>query len=436
MRGLYESILDDEDTILSRSDRDANMLMWSDILFGSGMLNKGQFRIKPGSDKDKFKLEYFGQEYTVIPIKFLSERLYEHFRKGCEGIYIYARNMIEMMIGFDFDFDTLPHFYDLEGDGYDDPFRIGTTHINLTNNTYTLRNLNPENLGINKKTTKSTILKIFRKIERADVTFKDFRWDAPYAEVILENIRIKNTKHIELPVRKITTSNVDVDNAADDETKEICILSHVRGDRSTTDQISFNNGVLKLIDTTTSYTVRGSLSGIGIKSIVGDGAIMRNMLTTDVHLVSSLKKLCVIPSTQKYITFDTYRNKPKILNYSLHREVGSVLPKMKFRAWCDTSHDKENWKDWDDVSCLNFVFYVERGALDQVQSNCVLIRFADASSQIVSDIQKLLKKHRYISDEELETVIPLSNFDNLKFIVWSAGSGEGIVKTPKGWCMK
>ena len=109
---------------------------------------------------------------------------------------------------------------------------------------------------------------------------------------------------------------------------------------------------------------------------------------------------------------------------------------MKFRAWCDTSQDRENWKEWTEVSGLNFVFYVGRGELDQVYSNCMVIRFADASSAIVTDIQTLLKKHRYISDDELKTVFPLDNFTNLSFIVWNAGSGEGIVKTPKGWHRK
>ena len=109
---------------------------------------------------------------------------------------------------------------------------------------------------------------------------------------------------------------------------------------------------------------------------------------------------------------------------------------MNFRAWCDISHDKENWSDWRDVSSLNFMFYVEHGELDHVHSNCMVVRFAEASSRIITDIQKLLKNHRYISDDELKTVFPLDNFINLSFIIWNAGSGEGIVKTPKGWHVK
>ncbi len=66
----------------------------------------------------------------------------------------------------------------------------------------------------------------------------------------------------------------------------------------------------------------------------------------------------------------------------------------------------------------------------------LLIRFADVSSQIITDIQKLLKKQRYISDDELRAVFPLDNFTNIKFIVWNDGSDEGIVKTPKGWHIK
>ena len=433
MRGLYESILDDEASILSRSDRDANLMLWSDILFGSGMIDKSQFRIKPGSTTDNFKLEYFGRESVGIGIKFLSERLYKQFREACEGIYIYARNMVELMIGFDFDFSTLPHFYDLEGDGYDTPFRIGTTRINLTKNSYTLYNLNPENLGIDKKTTTETILSVFGSIRSADVTFKDFRWDVPYAKVKFEDIHIKNTKHIELSVSEITSTNVDVDNTADDETKKIGILSHVYGFGLTVREISFNHGVLKLIDTTTTYKVRGSLSDLGIKTVIGDGTNLYDVRADDVHLISSMKKLGVIPADSKYITFDNYRNKPKIRNYSLQPEIGSGAPKMKFRAWCDTSHDEANWTAWNDVSSLNFVFYVGRGELDQVQSNCMLIRFAETSSQIVTDIQRLLKKHRYISDDELKTVFPLDNFINLKFIIWN---NVGIVKTPRGWYTK
>ena len=438
MRGLYESLLDDEATILSRSDRDADLLMWSEVVFGSGMLNKGQFRIKPGSTAGKFKLEYFGKEYTPIPIKFLSEGLYKQFSEACEGIYIYALTMIEMMIGFDFDFNTLPHFYDLEGDGYDDPFRTGTTHINLTNYVYTLRNLNPENLGINKKTSQDTTLKIFNSMGCADVTFKNFRWDVPYAKVMFENIRIKNTKHIDLSVEEITASNVDVDRTADDETKKIGILSHLSGfgNNIMKDKISFSNGVLKLTDKSISYDVHGSLSNIGIKDIIGDGICIYGVLDKDVHLISRMKLVRVAPDDSDKIEFDNYRSKPKIRIYSLQRVFGNKAPNMNFRAWCDISQDKENWNDWDDVSSLNFVFYAGRGALDCVYSNCMLIRFAEASSQIVTDIQRLLKKHSYISDDELKTVFPLDNFNNLKFIVWNAGSGEGIVKTPKGWHKK
>lgn len=436
MRGLYESILDDEADILSRSDRDADLLLWSEILFGSGMLNKEQFRIKPGSTTNKFKLEYFGREYATIPFKFLSERLYKQFSEACEGIYIYSQNMIEMMIGFDFDFGTLPHFYNLDGDGYDVPFRVGTTHINLTNSGHTLHNLKPENLAINKKTSVPTTLKIFGSTGRADVVFKDFSWDVSSAKVIFENLHIKNTKHIELSVREVVASRVDVDNTADDETKKIGILSRVRGDRDTNHQISFSNGVLKLDDTTASYTVQGSLSDIGIKSVVGGESILLNVSADDVHLISSMKRLSVIPSGSNHIDFDNYKSKPKIHVYSIHRALSYAPPKMKFHAWCDTTHDKHDWKDWDEVSSLNFIFYVGRGELDQVYSNCRLVRFADASSQIVTDIQKLLKKQRYVSDEELETVIPLHNFANLKFIIWNAGSGECIVKTPKGWHLK
>lgn len=434
MKGLYESILDDEATVLSRSDRDANILLWADILFGSGMLNKGQFIIKPGSANGKFKLEYFGKEYTPIPIKLLSERLYNQFRKGCEGIYIYSQNMIELMIGFDFDFGTLPHFYNLDGNGYD-PFRIGTTHINLTNSSYTLLNLNPENLGIDKKTTQSTTLKIFNSIGAVGVTFKDFRWDVPHAKVIFENIRIRNTKHIDLSVEEITANNVYVDNTADDETKKIGILSRVRGDRSSMDKISFNNGTLKLTDKTISYNVNGSLSSFGIKDIIGDGISIYDVHDKDIHLISRMKLVGVTPDDSKKIEFDNYRDKPKIQAYSLQRSFGSSAPKMDIRAWCDTSHDKENWTEWFDVSSLNFRFYVGRKELDQVYSNCILVRFAEASSQIVTDIQRLLKKRQYISipDDELKTVFPLDNFPNLKFIVLY---DKCITKSPKGWHIK
>lgn len=434
MRGLYESILDDEATILSRSDKDADLLMWSEILFGNGMINKGQFHIKSGSTPGKIKLEYFGQEYTPIPLKFLTEGLYKQFREACEGIYIYARNMIELMIGFDFDFSTLPHFYNLEGDGYDDPFRMGSTHIHFTRSgAYTLHNLNPENLGIDKKTTQSIVLKIYNPNGCSDVTFKDFRWDVPSAKVVFENIRIKNTKHIELRVSKITAFNVYVDNTADDETKKIGILSYISGGD---DKISFNKGVLKLLDKSYIYEIRGSLSNLGIKDIVGDGARIYNIHDKDVHLVSRMKSVDVTPGDQKNVEFDNYRSKPKIQTYNIRRIMGGSAPKMNFRAWCDTSHDKENWVNWNDVSSLNFTFYVTRNELSRVHSNCMLIRFTEASSPIVSDIKKLLKKHRYISDEELETAIPLHNFTNLKFIVWNAGSGEGIVKTSKGWHIK
>lgn len=436
MRGLYESILDDEADILTRSDQDANLILWSEIANG-GMFDKAKFRIKPGSADGKIKLEYLGGEQDILTIKFLSEKLYEQFNEVCEGIYIYARNTIEMMIGFDFDFDTLPHFYDLEGDGYDDPFRIGATHINLNSQSCTLRNLNPENLGVNKKTTASTSLEIFSSAGHADVIFKDFRWDVPYANVIFKDIHIKNTKHIELSVYKITSNNVDVDNTADDEMKKIGILSHVRGNRDTIDQISFNNGVLKLADTTTSYTVRGSLSGLGIKTIIGDGSILHNVLANDVHLVSSMKRLGVVPLDSKPLTFDTYRSKPKIQIYNLQRVLGKVPPKMNFRAWCDITNDKKDWKEWNEVSSLNFMFYVGRGELNQVYSNCRLVRFADASSQISADIVKILLKHRYISDDELKTVFPLDNFTNLEYIAWNSGKeNKCIIKTPKGWHLK
>lgn len=455
MIGLYESILDDELSVMSRGDKAGYLMLtkaWLktlniDIEFMHASiteLNDG-FALYP-NPADKRLMS------ALIDVTFPSLADYARFVEECQMIKFENGNSQEVRLRFNFagDIDISQWPTTIGSD-----MRLGI-YLNAESGPYTLHNIS------NKKLDGFRTLKV-HGANQANVTFKNFDWDG--YSVTFSSIIFRNTPKMNLGGSKLHCVGCMVEKNTYSAVRDTVLRDVIQIDGNSDNTPKFEakpRGVIQLKGSTSysihyPFAIGHPLKEMGITKLQGAKQTdIRYIRPEDVELVDGCSKV-MIATADGNVIFDNYAKKSQIKQYLITNNAGTVLRNMEFKAWCDKSTDKKTYvkfpSDIEFASYLSFLQSINKGALDKVYSNCQAIKLEQNSTLVgflETDIRKGIKSYLgkayslrevmtngmdvYIPQEMLEGSFPFANFPELEYIVWGISRNmKGLQKTDKGW---
>jgi hypothetical protein len=423
MKSLYESILDDEESILDQGDQTVLALQWEERLIKSKALRIGGTGDIPTIipiSKDKFALKYPQSIVSTYYWKFDNKEQVDLLRNHCEYIEIPAAyNRVEISTSVDLDFDNLIKFRYKEG-----PIELGHIDV-IASGEITLSNIDSNKLQL----AKGGELRVMGR-DTATITLKNVKWDKGYC-FTLQDVNIRETENVKLienttyPMAlyfNFVRCNV-LSSKLDD-----CVIHHMLGRAMGYWNFQYSKGTVTIEDTECDSTINHHIKWdqYGIKTIFAKKQrILKWISDKYVNLLESekIQNLYIIACARSF-SFDTYKRKPLIKRYVLW---SPHIKELKFKAWCDTSEDKDiTWNQYEvgrmrerpAVSTVTITTGKANQALTQCKSNCALLEIKH------KDIGLLFKKRadsvedkNKIPQKLFEEYINFDNFPNLKYIV-------------------
>lgn len=417
MISLYESILDDEESILNQGDMTASLIQWKERLTELGILTgyyADKITVIPISE-DKFALKYDTDFFEwIIKNKEIADLLRNH----CEYIETPIRKSLKIYTECDLDFENLIKF---RCDGK--PVRFEEIRLHVKGEAK-LSNIDSDTMPLIEHGWL-----IISGPGRPGIYLMDMHWDGKYY-FLMDNVNVRETKNVKLvrdatrpQVRQFRFQNVLWPNKVDDS-----IIYYVLGMEMEFWDFQYSNGVVTIEDTNgTTINSTTRWDNYRVKKIYAKKQhafkwIYQKYLK--IFESDKIQNLYVDFGSSKSFVFDTYKLKPQVKRYMLT----SRMPRdLKFKAWCDTSEDKDiNWNQYEAgraqnnpvVSSLYINAFKVGDYLLNCESNCsmVEIEVKNFSKLFINILNDLPNKDK-IPQKLLEEYINFNNFPNLKYIV-------------------
>lgn len=423
MKSLYESILDDEESVLNQGDQTALALQWEERLIKSKALRIGGMGDTPtviGISKDKFALKYPRGIQSKYYWKFDDKDSVELLRKHCEYIEIpEAYSEVEISTSVDLDFENLIKFRCNEG-----PVTLSKIYL-IVSGKVELSNIDSEKLML----TKGGDLYVMG-YGTPTVSLKNVTWNKGYCFVMqdvnireTENVKlIENTTHPMALYFNFIRCNV-LTSKLDD-----CVIHHMLGRAMGYWNFEYSKGTVT-IEATDGAPINPHIKwdDYGIKTIFAKKQrILKWMSDKYMKLLESekIQNLYIDAWASRSFSFDTYKRKSLIKRYVIW---SPLVKELKFKAWCDTSEDRDiTWNQYEAgrihetpaVSTVTITTGKVNQALTQCKSNCALleIKHKDIARLFNLRAAKAEDKNK-IPQKEFEEYINFDNFPNLKYIV-------------------
>lgn len=422
MKSLYESILDDEESILNQGNLTALAIKWEERLIKSKALKIGGLGDTPtviGISEDKFALKYPQRNFTKYYWKFEDKESIELLRKHCEYIEIpVTYTGAEISTSVDLDFENLFKFRCKEG-----PVTFSKIDLFVRNNVK-LSNINSYDLQL----TKGGEFKVIG-FDTPTVSLKNVTWDKGYC-FTMQDVNIRETENVKLienasPMAlyfnfircNVLTSKLDD-----------CVIHHMLGRVMGYWNFEYSKGTVT-IEATDCEPINAHIKwdDYGIKTIFAKKQrILKWISDKYMKLLESekIQNLYVDAWAARSFSFDTYKRKPLIKRYVIW---SPLVKELKFKAWCDTSEDRDiTWNQYEAgrihetpaVSTVSITTGKVNQALTQCQSNCMLleIKHKDIARLFNLRAAKAEDKDK-IPQSLFEEYINFDNFPNLKYIV-------------------
>lgn len=418
---LYESILDDEETILGHGDLTALALLWKERLSKTDLLKSNILSTPPTIipiSEDKFALKYDKEHMFKCYWRFTDKETVDLVKNHCEYIEIPNTNKLEITTRVDLDFENLIKFK-----CNDSPVFFETITL-IVSGEAKLSNINPDIIHLKERGE----FKILGP-NTPTISLKNLSWGGRY-HLSLVDLNIHETENVTL-VEHSDYSHLQykflrcypLSDKVDDS-----MIYHMLGLIMEYWDFQYSKGVVT-IEPTGGYSINSCVpwERYGVKKIYAkEQRILKWISQQYLKLLEADKidNLYIDSGAKRNFDFDTYKRKPLIKRYVI---TCSIEKGMRFKAWCDTSEDKDiTWNQYKSgrtqnkpaVSTLCINAWKFKELLTNCHSNCALLEIEPMlMGKLFKDkIDKAEDKNK-IPQSLFDEYINFDNFPNLKYIV-------------------
>lgn len=415
-------ILDIEENIL-KSDEDAIRLQ----VLESDMVPLNDIII----DGDKFIID---RDKYSSAININSEQSRDFFMKYCKEIK--CIDTISIRTSVDMDFSTFPKVsYRLNEQDF------GTVNINVkSHEKINLTNISQKSFGLSKP---NSMLSINGYHSRPEVSLKGMYWDGH--SVMLGKVKLHDVNKgcFARDTELVTISDVEPGERLDAYANQQLLKYFLYQDEKvrsigieiTDDAIDVSEeGVVKLLQPGFYTCVMNiPLSNFGVKKIKAQKSNTISISVKNAHCVDGAEKVYI--SGYGQMSVDNSKSGVKNQTYVITTDFLHNARVCDLNLVCDTENDKdiEHTSDYENCSYLRFNRGVVVADWNNIKCNCREL-FVNESDPIVVKIIRLAR-YNEIKDSDVNEIIPLNNFSNLKYITWSTVNGfiDGIYRKDGRW---
>lgn len=421
MKTLYESILDDEETILNQGDLTALAMKWEKRLSKTNLLNSGRLDTTPTIipiSEDKFALKYTKGTMFGCYLRLTDNECVDLLRNHCEYIEIPMTRKLEITTSVDLDFENLIKYRCNDAPIlFDDIILIVSKEVKLSN-------INPTILSLKERGE----FKILGP-NTPTISLKNLSWGGKYYFSLVDlNIReTENIKLVEDPAYKYVQYKFLRCHTLSDKVDD-SIVHHMLGLVMGINEFEYSNGVVT-IGPMGNFSINNHVEWerYGVKKIVAKKQPVLKWISQGYLKILETEKidnLYVSAGGSRVFNFDTYKQKLPIKRYVIQC---SNEKNLKFKAWCDTSGDKKiTWNQYVNarmknkplISTVSVNTYKQNEMLTNCQSNCSMIEIEHMlMAKLFKNTVEGVSDKNKIPQKLFEEYINFDNFPNLNYII-------------------